>query len=66
MDSVDKVLETNLDLMEKLNESEQRQSEIEKENMIWKEKIDYIVNHVQQSESKSEKKGFFKRLFNSF
>jgi DNA-binding transcriptional MerR regulator len=61
--TVEKVLDTNTELLRKLNESEKQKEEIEKENRVLKQKLDVAVEILQRLDEKKEKKGFWQRLF---
>lgn len=58
--SVEKVLDSNTELMRKLDESNKHKEDAEKENAILKEKLDTAVEILQRLEEKP--KGFFARL----
>ncbi|MGF7536550.1 hypothetical protein AAGG74_23325 [Bacillus mexicanus] len=58
--SVEKVLDSNTELMRKLDESNKHKEDAEKENAILKEKLDTAVEILQRLEEKP--KGFFSRL----
>lgn len=61
--SVEKVLDTNSELLGRLNDSQKRNEDIEKENVVLKEKLDTAVEILQRLDDKQEKKGFWARLF---
>lgn len=64
--SVEKVLDSNTELLHKLNESEKQKEKVQKENQILKEKIDTSVEVTQkiyEMLDEDRNKGFLAKLF---
>ena len=64
LQTVDKVLDSNEELLRQLNESNNQKEIAEKENIFLKEKLDIAIEILQRLDEKSieKPKGFFSRL----
>jgi biotin operon repressor len=66
MDSVAKMMDTNTDLLRRLDKAEKAREKADAENIIFKEKLDIAIDYINRSEderTKEKGKGFLGRLF---